>query len=322
MYCYFSADFLSAIKINGIYKGKLSEDVTPLVVEIDDAFLQEKTSPVFIEILALNGKDMPLNFLLDQDFFNSPPLNVIITDLKGGYLFKFKCANSLCPFRIIAQKKFNFAVATVFKENGLKLSIETTSDFYAENLDFDCEDAQIIDFFFCGKQFLAVNFKGKNNLLYCYLLQDKVQKVFCREVESFDLSNGFTTTEIKEDIAKHKIMCEWNFNGKELILSKKQVFYKDGFNVDSLCPHTLQYAFLEELLLGGEIEVYLSNEIRQNAKYLKEYFADFLGVFPPPIFRNQNEIGLIYKKSDNFYYAEYYTFEVKENKICNIKRSD
>ncbi len=321
MYCYFSADFNSALKINGIYKGKLTSSKNIFSMPTS-GFKLNDNEPDFIEIYPLNSNNFAVGYLLDGDFFANPPENVIVVDLIGGYLIKFKSPYIICPFELIAQKRFPFALATVFKENGLKICIENQSDMLAHTLDRLYNECEIFDFSLNGKNLIAIHLKSKCNLLLCYLIEQKITKVFCREVDEFNFENGFTTKEIIDDIAGHTIICEWELQNGKLCVKNKQILSKDDFYPHTLSPKILGYALLEELLLGANVQEFLSPALINKSQFLCEYFGEFIGVFPPPHFHEQNKVGALYKSTPNKYYAKYFCFECQNNKIYNIKRSD
>ena len=319
MYYYFSADYQSAIKINGIFKHKLIKGQPPFILTDKDLSIE---SQIFVELCPLNGDEYPVSFMLDDEFLANPPKSIMVVNLKGGYFIKFLSLLRLAPFSVIDQRKLPYAIATVFKENGLKVSIETPNDFYAENLNFDCSQAEILDFSLNGNQIIAINFKGEVNSLYCYHLGNKITKVFCREVQSFCTDNGFSTTQVFEDIRGHKVVCDWVFQDLTMKIADRKISYEKDLQIENLPDKIIGYAFLEEFLVGGEIKEFLCEQMQDNARYLKDYFSDFIGVFPPPWFRDFNEIALLYKKSSNTYYVNYYQFEIENKKIKNIKRLD
>lgn len=314
MFFYFYSKTPAIIKINGVYKGKINHAFKEFFIDL--------SCPPFVEIFPLNANFSPLFFMLDNDFILCPPKNIILTDLKGGYAIVINQEENSSPFTIINQQKFPFSVATVFKDNGLKLSIETPNDFYAENLNLPCEKAEIIPFSLENTKFLAINFLGEKNLLVCYLIESKVKKVFSKTAIEFSFDNGFTTTESYLNIAKHKITCSWQLNGEKLRPVNTTIERDADYKIINLCEHVLPYAFLEEFMLGDEINEFLNENIKENANFLREYFGEYIGVFPPPSFRKFDEIGLLYKNEQNKYRAEYFTFELENRKICNIKRSD
>ena len=321
MYCYFSADFNSALKINGIYKGKLTTSQNLFTTQNSGHKLSDN-EPDFVEIYPLNSNNFAVGYLLDDEFYANPPENVIVVDLIGGYLINFKSPCIICPFELIAQKRFTFALATVFKENGLKICIENQNDMLAHTLDRLYSECEIFEFSLDSKNLIAIHLKGERNLLLCYLIEQKITKVFCREVDEFNFENGFTTKEHVDDIAGHTIICEWELQSGNLCVKNKQVLSKEEFSLHHLNPKVLGYALLEELLLGGNAQDYLSPALVDKSQFLHEYFGELIGVFPPPFFHQQNKVGALYKSTPNKYYAKYFYFECENNKICNIKRSN
>ncbi len=312
MLYYFFSELPLVIKINGEYKGKIDKNFKKFDLPKDS----------FIEACPLNTAGFPISFMLDSHFLSSPTEGIIITDLKGAFVINFSLLSSFAPFSIISQQKFPFAVVTVFRENGLKLSIETPSDFYAETLFMPDCDAVITPFALGDKQFVAVHFLGEKNLLVCFLLEDKIVKVFSSAIDEACFDNGLKTTHKFLDIAKHKITVEWDYSGARLTAKNFFIERDENYNVDSLSDSLLPYAFLEELLVGGNADEFLSDELKKNACHLKGFFGEYIGVFPPPDFRNTYEVGVIYCKNQNKYYAEYFSFDIENKKICNIKRSD
>ena len=309
MYYYFSAKFCAVLKIDGVYHGQIDQKLKKIEIKNCDSF---------IEICPLEVMQFPFSFILNEKFLFSPPNGVSVVDLKGGYLIEFNFLQDNSPFSILSQEKFSHAVITTFKENGLKISIETPNDFFAETIPFYCQSASITPFNLSNKRLVAIQFIGKETLLNCYLLDGKVQKVFSRKIRDCSFNNGFKTTEEFLDIAKHKLTCSWGLDNDKIIKGEVSISTKENFCPSELKEHLIAYAFLEELLCGGEIGEYLADNIKENQTYLKEYFGEFLGVMPPPDFREFDEIGLIYKQSENKYKVEYFKFELKDKKIFNI----
>lgn len=309
MYYYFRAKFCAVLKIDGVYHGQIDQKLKKIEIKNCDSF---------IEICPLEVMQFPFSFILNEKFLFSPPNGVSVVDLKGGYLIEFNFLQDNSPFSILSQEKFSHAVITTFKENGLKVSIETPNDFFAETIPFYCKSTSITPFNLSNKRLVAIQFLGEDVLLNCYLLDGKIQKVFSRKVSECSFNNGFSTTENLLDLAKHKLTCSWDFDNDKLVKSKTSISTNENFCINDLKEHLIGYAFLEELFCGGDISEYLADTIKENQSYLNEYFGEFLGVMPPPDFREFDEIGLIYKQSENKYKVEYFKFELKDKKIFNI----
>lgn len=314
MYYYFGCNYPAAIKINGIYYGTIYEEVKCLRIE-------ENFKPL-VEICALNSYSKNANFILEQEFLQNPPENFTITDLKGGYFIKTMQNLSRENFSIINQEKFNNAVVTVFNENGLKISIETQNDFFAETLCFSFESAKISTFNLQNDNFIAVFLTGKENLLIVYHINAKIRKVFMREVASFSTDLAFTTTEKFSDIAKHTVTSTWNYANDCFNRAEISCVCNADFNLNNLPEKTLPFAFFEEILAGGNYEDYLCDDMKTNAHKLRGFLGEFIGIIPPPKFRDINEVGLIYKTSENKYCAKYFIPELQNRKVINVKKSD
>ena len=313
MYYYFSSNYPAVIKINGIYYGTVFDTVKSISVE--------PNSIPFIEICPLVPNISTVNVLLDDKFICSPPENVCVTDMKGGYLIKFIKHVKSDQFKILSQKKFDFAVITVFNENGLKLSIETPDDFFAQNYNFEATCTTIDAFTINGVSMVCVHLDGDKKILSIYSVNSTVTKLFEREVFSFSTDNQLITTEKLYDIAKHELKICWDFDGTCFKEQSRTISCSDKFSIDRLNEKLVPYAFLEELYVGGNLECYLADNVLKNVNMVKDYFGQFIGVMPPPSFRSPFEIGLIYQKTANTYYVEYFTFSLSNRKITNFDKA-
>ena len=313
MYYYFYADFPSVIKINGIYYGSCHGLVKKLGYEGD--------APPFIELYSLTPDEKSAFLLLNKNFFDNPPENVAITDLSGGYLIRFKPCFIKAGFEILAQKKHPYAVVTVFNDNGLNISIETPNDFYTERVKFDAKSAEIKEFNLNGTPLLAVEiFKQDKTLLCIFDVNDKVKKIFSRTVNEYSFSDTFSTTETFLDIQKHSLSIVWEYDNNCLKEKSRSITCAKEFDLTNLNEHVIPYAFLESLLVGDNVECFLGDEIKQNLAVLPEYLGNFIGVFPPPDFIEQQLVGLVYKQKENVYSVKYFNFTVKDKKIINVDK--
>ena len=311
MYYYFSAGFASAVKINGAFLGLLTNEVKFCDITQNDAF---------IEICSLDPLEPSVNFLLNENFLSSPPDGVTITDLKGGYLIKCdpKCKGK--DFKMLNQAREKDYAISVFNDNTLKISIETPFDFFIDEFKVNATSSTVESFFLNGNQLLIVTLKAEKTYFAVYEIGKKINRSLFTCGDSYSLENGLFITEKRTDIAKHVVTTEYFFDGMLKVKNISTTVSKT-FNLEKLPQPILPFAFLEELLLGGEVSGYLSESVIKNADKLAGYLGNFIGVFPPPVFRDDNEVGLIYKTACNRYIAEYFTFEFENGKIINIKKS-
>lgn len=312
MYIYFSSEYPSAVKLNGAFLGLVGKSTKGCNINIEEN--------VYVEFCGADGKEKTLSFILNEGFFNNIPPNLIVTDLNGGYLLHAKKSCLEEDFSVLAQEKYNDLIATVFLDKGYKISIETPNDFYAEQLKFSFNNANFNRFNINGFSFLACELVGEETLLLVFNVSEKIEKVFCRQIKSFSFDNGLTTvTEIK-DIAKHLITTHWDFNGEKLIEKESKIEVSPNFKVENLTEKIIPYAFLEALLTKDDLTPYLTENMLEKKHLLSGYLGDFIGIMPPPPFRNKNEVGLIYRKKENFYSVCYCTFTIINRKIDNVKK--
>ena len=318
MYYYFSCDYPAALKLNGIYMGIITDTVK--YCKADPA------APPLAEILPLGAEGAaPLAFLPDDNFLNSPPDNMSVTDLKGGYFFRLKRRCAAGGFSVIAQEKYPDLLVTVFNENGAKLSIETRADFFAESLEFPIISASFERFNLKGEEFLAVSASAaeeEGTLLFIYRTGQKTEKLLATDVQSFETETGLTTVRHIKDMAKHTVTSAWDFDGTKLYEKEKTVAANPGFSPEKLPEKLLPYAFAEEFLCGGDISGYLGEDILKNADKLGGYLSGFIGVMPPPRFRKEDEVGLIYPRGKNVYEVKYAVFTLSSRKIVNLRIQD
>lgn len=312
MYFYFSSDFPSVVKLDGIYYGIINDNLKPINIE--------NGSSVFVEVCFLNSKACGVNFLLDENFLSCPPLNVLVVDLRGGYMLKFLPPQEEQPFCLLSQEKTSNLLVTVFKENGLKVSIETPLDFCLEQFSLNVDSAKICTFTLSGNNFVGITFLGKDQYSAVYKIGEKIEKVLFRPA-SLTFENGQLKTEqCFLDMAKHQVISSWEYLDGKLTETDRKVSAKKCLRAESLPSKLVPYAFLEELLVGGDYKEYLCDNVKENADKLKDYLGDFVGVFPPPVFRSIDEVGIVYSYS-NAYNVQYLTFTLDCNKIFNIKKS-
>lgn len=312
MVFYFSSDFPSAIKLGGIFYGRLDQTVKKIKMDL----------PAFIEICALNEPCSNLNLLIDNDFLISPPNGISVTNLKGGYLIKASYLPCNLPFKLVAQEKAENTLVTLFTENTFKISIQTNQDFFADTFDFYTEKTKI-DFINAYNQpLVAVTLFSKATMLFVYKLQPNIKKIFSREISSVCFENGIKTTHDFLDMAKHTAIVEWDLIDDCLKEKSRSISAKKNIKANELPLELLPFAFLEELLVGGEYKKFLCDNALENADKLHAFLGDFIGIFPPPEFRKENEVGLIYPCTKNVYNTEYLSFETKDNLIFNVKKTD
>lgn len=220
-------------------------------------------------------------------------------------------------FRCSAQKNFGDAIVTLYRENGLKLSLETREDFFAEAIPLTADGAEIAK----EKDLVAVHFKAKESFLAVYGVSPKISRVFFGRADEYALKHGaFTTTIRHRDFAKHVEKTEYAVADGGVTARRKETFASEAFSGRTLPDRLIPYAFFESVLTHGETDRYLADNMLSNKDRIREFLGAFVGVFPPPRELEREGVGLLYRDeaAENKYYARYFGVSQKNGKIDNL----
>lgn len=309
MYYYFSSSSSRAIFLSGAYLGTCS--LEPKKCNIT-------SSNTLVNAVSVENSADDYTFILTEKTLNAPPQGVIVTDLKGGYLLHFKDKLSALDFKVLAQEKYSDAIVTLFCDNGLRLSIETERDFFATTIFENARDAQIKRL--NDKRLILVSITlNKGVYIMIYDIKDKIRCVYNNQVSSFCLNETLSVITDFKDIKKHVLTEVLDYDGEKIITKSTTLTAKKSDDEIKILPEILPYLFLEDFMLGDDVSRYLSCDILCKTDSLKEYLGEYIAVITPPLFRAQNEVGLVYKKSESTFFVVYYTFTIENGKITNLK---
>ena len=302
MYYYFSAEFDTAMRIDG--KIKTLEGLI--------CFSDLKTD-VIIETLPLCLEESNKNYRLST-LLQGGRKDVAVTDLKGGYDVRFLNTYSQAEYSFLRQYKGEGVVVSVYVERGLNIAIDCYNGFIIDRLPLFTCGCEIQKITIDKVDFIAVTFDGK---IIIYSIGENPK----RELYGYGVLDCYslTLTERLFDIAKHTVSYTLSYDGEKIVKSDFSIECGSQFSVDKLSDKVIPYAFLERLRLANASE-YLAESLIDKQDKIKEYLGDYLGVIPPPEFRKVNEIGLIKKGGkDNLYYIDYVTLTVENKKIVNLE---
>ncbi len=305
MLFYFSYDKPFTVKADGIRR---DEHAIRLSVE-------EKP---LIELCPLDGS-YPVYSLLCEEFFARPPEHVRIADLGGAWFLRFS-EPPKAEFAVLAQKRFGNALVTLYRENGLKISLETREDFLAESLPLAADGAEIAQ----EKDTIAVLLRSREHYLAVYRTTPDIARVFFGRADDYELKGDrFSVTVRHKDIAKHVQKTEYALRDGLLCVEAKETTLSESFSARALPERLLPYAFFESVFADGEVDRYLTEEMATNKEKLKPFLGDFVGIFPPPRELEKRGVGLLYRDDPpNKYYAKYFDVTLKNGKIDNVLPTD
>lgn len=305
MFFYFSTPFAAALKVNGGFCGLTEASPKSIRVKFGD----------FIELCPITARAPYFSFVLTEVFVKEPPDGVFITDLKGGYLITYCLKTRRSGFSIMAQNKFPDLIATALNDNGVKISIETPTDFFAEEVDPTTEKVEFFRLY--DKTVLAVLHGEKKNLRI-YDVGGKIEKIFSRAVDDFSVDGGLLTEERFCDVAKHVKKTRWKYEVGKMICADSEIQRDPDFLPIRLNVRILPYAFLEELAVGGDCGEYVGGTVKENFDKLKGYLGEYIGVIPPPPFVDCDKVGIVLPNGKNKYRVDYLSFTTEDRRIVNI----
>lgn len=312
MYYYFSSEYAVALKVDGRFSCSLSTKPT-LISNLENNAL--------LEFCPLDDCSQYKSLILNDEFVSCPPEFLSVVDIKGGYLIHFSPPFFTSEYKLISQRKTQFSLCNLFLDSGAKVTITTNNDFYTERLKLRLVDGQF--FTLNNENFICLITKGTRQTLSIYDLRDKINKIYFVEGDEIDFNNDYISiTQNKCDICKHKITYNLSIIDGQIKTSDRKVIALKNANVNLLTDRLIPYAFYEEMVVYGSISNYLSPILCEKQSLLRDYLGEFIGVLPPPPFRDYFEIGLIYKKTKNTYYVRYVLTDVLDKKITNVKLLD
>lgn len=312
MYYYFCSNYPSVIKLSGAYFSRI--DSTPKRCEI--------SNETFIEVCALSSANSNFCFLLNNEFLTNPPENVTVTDLKGAFMLYFKKHEYPREFKIIEQKKYPDLIATLFLDNGIRLSLETPEDFYGTTIKEEIVSAEIVRL--DDPKIIVINAKTNKGeyFIQIYNVKHKITKIFEKTLNNVFIDKEVVITETFLDFKKHSVKTTLEIVNEEVRAKNVEISCLRNINLDKCRNEIIPYLFLEDFLVGESVDAYLGCGVKENADKLKHYLGNYFSIIPPPFFRAENEIGLVYKQTKNKYYVEYFSFEIEDKKIINLRKND
>ena len=280
------------VKINGEYIGRVGEN--PVFVDIEEGFF---------EFIPLENNLLPVNCFVNTNGVCSDK-KVKIIDLYGGFLIVPSFSSRVDgEFKIIGRKSLELprpVSVTCFSQCGIKLLIQTQEDFFVEGIPFTPEDLRIESVSRGKKEYVVLICVGKKSLLLGFCISDKISLVFRSLCDGYSFEkNRLTNHEIKNDTLKHTVTSVWEFAEEVklvnyLVSAKRQIF--------SLPEKLIPYAFFEVIMLSADPSDFLTPRLKPRSKELKGFIGDFYRILPPPHFKPDDYITLLY--DDKIQYAK------------------
>lgn len=295
MKIYFLSSQPCALTLNGVYFG-----LTDRFCKFAEISLKDNILATFTPEGAL-----PLSLFVNENLRFSPPKGFEIYLLKDSlavYAKTFPPAD--LSLRVFDQKRLDNCLVTLFQQGTVQLSVEWDNQLFNATLPPSFAGSTLS--FHGGLFFL----EGENRLA-AFTREGKC--VLEEEILSFSFEeNRLNATLPLFDSLQCVANCAWELSETDCRLQKFNVKTKRFEGTERLLP----YVFFESVLIGGNFEAYLSDELLPEKDKLKGFIGEFVSV---ALTEDPYTCALLRKKGENLYEAAYFTVEVKEGKICDIK---
>lgn len=293
MRLYFLSSQPAVLKIGGAYFGQVGDFEKFAEIHIGDNLFAE-----FIPQGAL-----PVCFFLSENLLFSPPDGVELYLTKNGAAIFVKDYPPVdYSLRLIAQKRCETALITVFKQGETQAVIENGKDLFCAKLpkDFAPADIEEINGVYMLKSPDAI----------C-LLNAAAEILLYRKYSAYTRTeNGFSL--IRPLFSSLRQTAKERFRLENGGLEREEYTLLSGEREEN---RLIAYAFFESVLIGGDYKSFLSDELKEKADDIKGFLGEFLSVL---LTDDENQVGIIKNRRKQVFEVVYYKVEIKDGKICDI----
>ena len=289
----------SALTLNGVFFG-----VTDKFQRFAEIHLADRIFAQFSPEGAL-----PIGFFITESLPFSPPDGCEVYRLKDGiavYAKDFPPANTcLLP---IAQGREGNTLVTVFTQGRVQVSIESEYGFFNAYLP--------PSFSVCKITFPEglILLQGENAFA---LFNKKGERLLQEDALSVAVEEGVLSATLPlSDALGRTAECKWLLS-KDGCTRTACTFRQERREKDEeFLRAFLAYAFFESVLIGADYREFLSAELLPEAEQIVAFLGDFTAVTPTD---EPTTCGLVKKKAERLFELEYYSVEIKEGKIIDVK---
>lgn len=296
MKIYFLSALPCALFLNDVYYG-----ITDLFERFVEVPLQDR---IFARFYPQN--EGSVGFFLDENLRDVPPKGVDVYLIQDGiavYVKEFPPTDF--SFSLITQQRFDDALVTVFKQGALQLSIESELGYFTTTLPpcfTTCQTQRQGDVFLLKSETQLGVYNRR-----CALLL--LETVLDYSVETDVLSARLPLPSRLRAIAD----CKWQLSEEAC---RQTAFTLQSALQGEALDELLPYAFFESLLFHGDYAAFLSEELAPQAEKIKQFLGEFSGVV---LTNEPNVCGLVKKKKAGLFQVDYYTVEIQNGKILDVK---
>ena len=306
MFYYFYCATPCAVKVNGEYVGIANENLSYV----------DAINP-FFEFIPINANFLPVVKYVEETSTSDNFVQII--DLYGGFLLIPNFSKRIDgEYKSIGRKTFDLTFPTFvscYSQCGIKLCIEREGKIHTESIPFTPEDIRFETARYEDKEYIVIICIGKKSLILGFSLLGDIKLVLKSLCDGYGFEKKrLSMLENKNDILKHAVSSVWEFTDEVKLVNYSVTRKKQAFTLnENLFP----YAFFEELLLSGDCSDFLTPRLKPKIGDLKTFLGNFIKVLPPPHFKPDNYLTLLYKNK-----VEYVVLNYQNGLIDNISIID
>jgi hypothetical protein len=296
MKIYFLSSIPCILTVNGAYFG-----VTDGFSRFAEVCLSDR---LFMQFSPENAQ--PLSFFLDENIRFTPPNGCAVYRMPDAIAIY---AQAFTPtdltLRPIAQCKGKTATATLYKQGLVYLSISHENGTFITPLDFAFERATLLEenglFFLSTADRVAV-------------YNQNAERLFDERVHEYhtDGDRLYATLRLLDSLQR---TAEGVWHMSENGFQRESYTLKQATENGGLPDGLLAYAFLESVMLGGDILPFLDEELIPKAEQLRGYLGNFTAITPT----NTPDIcALIYPKGERLFDVKYLKTTLNGDKIADL----
>lgn len=266
---------------------------------------------LFIQFTPQNA--LPISFFLTENVRFTAPAGVEVYFVKDGIaLYAKDFPPTDFSLHTIAQEKTGNLLVTVFRQGTVQATFQTDDCFFTATLS--------PSFTHCDIQFHAgLVFLASPTELYIFTVTGK--RVFAERICEYAVNNDVLSVVLPlSDSLGRYAHCEYALTEQSctrISFKLSQARAQNG----SVEPKTVQtellaFAFFQTVLLGGDFSAFLSDVLQEKSAELCAFLGDFVAVTPTD---NPLCCGLIRPIGERIFETRYFTVELHDGKICDIK---
>ncbi len=299
MKIYFLSSTPCALTLNGVFFGVTDKFQRFAEIHLADG--------VFAQFSPQGG--LPIGFFITDTLPFSPPDGCEVYLLKDGiavYACDFPSAHT--ALSMIAQAKNGETLVTVYTQGKVQVSIESSFGFFNAHLP--------PSFSVCKITFVEglILLEGQN--AFALFTRDG-KRLLQEEMETLSLDgNQLTATLPLSDTLGRTAECIWTLSKDGCARTACTLRQERRENGEIFMRAFIAYAFFESVLIGADYRAFLSDALVAESENIVAFLGNFVAVTPTD---EPCTCGLVKKKAERLYAVEYYSVEIQEGKIVDVK---